>query len=97
MQCAKIKTPVESVTEGSKIASGILAEVERMVTTRQAGLEIAEDSVDPPELGSLLWFASGDNCKMVATANFSNGTKASENTVLPGARQSFAQAEIAFA
>ena len=49
-----------------------------MVTTRQAGLEIAEDSVDPPELGSLLWFASGDNCKMVTTANFGDGTKAGQ-------------------
>ena len=49
-----------------------------MVTTRQAGLEIAEDSVDPPELGSLLWFVSGDNCKMVTTANFGDGPKAGQ-------------------
>jgi len=47
-----------------------------MVTTRQAGFEIAKDSIDPAELGNLL--SSGNDCWMVAAANFGDSAKAGQ-------------------
>lgn len=50
MNGAEIEPSVEAVAECTEIAHGIFVEVEGMAATRQAGLEIAKDGVDPAEL-----------------------------------------------
>lgn len=47
----QIEAPVEAIAERCEVARGVFLEIEGMVATGQAGLEIAEDGVDPLELG----------------------------------------------
>ena len=56
---AQIKAAIEAIAERCEVTSSVLLEVERMVATREAGLEIAQDSVDPFELRHVLGLASG--------------------------------------
>ena len=89
MERAQIEASVEAITERRKIASGILLEVESMVATGQAGLEIAEDGIDPAKLGHLFGFAAGHDCWAMAASGFGTAPKQarpSENTMLLGAR-----------
>ena len=44
---AQVEPPVEAIAERGEVACRVLSKVERMVATRQTGLEIAEDGVDP--------------------------------------------------
>jgi len=69
VQCAQIETPIEAVAERRKIASGVLLKVEGMVATRQAGFEIAQNGVDPLELGHLLGLAPGHDGGLVTAAS----------------------------
>ena len=58
MQCAQIETPVEPIAERCEITCGIFFKVETVVATRETGLEVAQDGVDPFEFGHLLGLAS---------------------------------------
>lgn len=49
MQSAEVESTVEAVGERRQVSSGILPEVECMIATGQAGLEVAQDGVDPLE------------------------------------------------
>ena len=75
MQNAQIETTVEAIAERRKVTSGVLLEIERMIATRQTGLEIAENSVDPLELGNILRLASSHHGRLMATASLGYGTK----------------------
>ena len=78
MERAQIKAPVEAITERGEIASGVLLEVEGMVTTGQTGLEIAEDGIDPAKLGNLLRLAASHDHRVMAASGFGDGAKASQ-------------------
>ena len=47
-----------------------------MVATREAGLEIVQDGVDPFELGHVPWLAHGHNRGMLGATGCSDGTNA---------------------
>ena len=66
MQRAQVKSSVEAIAERRQITRRILSKVERMAGTRQAGLEIAKNGVDPFELGHVFGFASGHNRGLMA-------------------------------
>lgn len=63
----EIESSVEAIRESGEIPRRILLEVERMVTTGQTGLEIAEYGVDPLEFGHVLRLTSGDHRRPVRT------------------------------
>lgn len=50
MKRAQVETPIEAIAERCQVTSGVFGKIEGMVTTRQTGLEITEDGVDPLEL-----------------------------------------------
>ena len=54
---AQIESAVESIGERGQVSRSIFAEVERMVTAAQTGLEVTEYGVDPLELGQVLRLA----------------------------------------
>ena len=79
MERSQIEALVEAITERRKIPSGILLEVESMVATGQAGLEIAKDGIDSAELGHLFGFAaSRHDARAMAASCFGDGAKASK-------------------
>lgn len=79
MQRAQVKPSVEAIAERGQITRRILPKVERMVGARQAGLEIAENGVDPLELGDLFGFAAGHDRGLMATACLGDGPEARQS------------------
>jgi len=57
----QIEAAVEPVGEGGEVVGGVFAVIERVVGTCQRPLEIAQNGVDPSELGQLAWFAVTDD------------------------------------
>ncbi|MGK0173360.1 MAG: hypothetical protein ACI9W2_005107 [Gammaproteobacteria bacterium] len=47
VQGREIESLVEAISERGEVSSSILSEVERMITTGQAGFEVSEHRVDP--------------------------------------------------
>ena len=64
---AQIESAVESIGERGQVSRSIFAEVERMVTAAQTGLEVTEYGVDPLELGQVLRLALADNGRLMRT------------------------------
>ncbi len=79
MQSAQVKASVEAITERGQVTSRILPEVERMAGAGQAGFEIAENGVDPFELGYLVWLASGHDRGLVATTGLGDRPEAGQS------------------
>lgn len=77
-QCAQIETPVEAIKERREIARGILLTLERMEATRQTGFKVAQDSVDPVEVGHILGLTPGHDGGMMGTTGFFPGAKAGQ-------------------
>ena len=75
---AQIKAAIEAIAERCEVTSSVLLEVERMVATREAGLEIAQDSVDPFELRHVLGLASGHYGGLMAATGIRHGTEAGQ-------------------
>ena len=75
---AQIEAAIEAIAERCEVTSSVLLEVERMVATREAGLEITEDGVDPFELRHVLWLASGHNGGLMAATGIRHGTEAGQ-------------------
>lgn len=75
MHNAQVETPVETIAERRKVASGIFLEIERMIATRKTGLEIAENRVDPLDLRNILRLASSHHGRLMATAGLGDGAK----------------------
>ena len=61
MQSAEIESTVEAVGKRRQVSCGVLSEVEGMIATGEAGLEIAQDGVDPLELRQVFRLSSGDD------------------------------------
>ena len=75
-QAVQVEAPVEAVGEGAKIAAGVLAELEGLVRAADCGLQIAQDGVDPVELGHVARLALTDNDVGVGTAGVDHTGKA---------------------
>lgn len=58
------------------ISGGIFTEVERVMAPTQARFEVAENSVDPLELGQSFRFASADHRSFMDTSSGSNRAEA---------------------
>jgi hypothetical protein len=65
VKCSQVETLVEAIAERCDIPRGVLLKVAGMVATRNTGLEIAVDGIDPldrwksgsqRQLRSLTWF-----------------------------------------
>ena len=78
MERAQIKAPVEAITERGEITGGVFLEIEGMVTTGQTGLEIAEDGIDPAELGDFFGLAAGRDGRAMTASGFGDSAKARE-------------------
>jgi len=52
-QFGQVKTAVESISHGGEITLSVFSEFERMVGARSAGFQIAEQGIDPQELGQI--------------------------------------------
>ena len=76
---AQIEAPVEAITKRGKVACRVLSKVERMVATRQSGLEITEDGVDPLELRHLLRLAPGNDGRLVTATCLCDSPKAGQS------------------
>jgi len=68
MQRPQIEAAIETVREGAEISRRILSESESMVTTAQTGLEVAEQGVDPLELGHISGLSSAHDNRPVRTS-----------------------------
>jgi hypothetical protein len=65
--------------------SGVLTEVECMIATGQAVLEIAQDGVDPLELRQVFRLSSGDDGWLMDAPGFGDGAEAGETIGRDGA------------
>jgi hypothetical protein len=78
MQSAEVESTVEAVGECRQVSSGVLTEVECMIATGQAGLEIAQDGVDPLELRQVFRLSPGDDGWLMDAPGFGDGAEAGE-------------------
>ena len=78
LQSADVESAVEAVGECRQVSSGMLAEVECMIATDEAGLEIAQDGVDPPELRQVFRLPSGDDGGLMDAPGFGDGVAAGQ-------------------
>ena len=65
----EIEAAVEAIRDPAKVALGVLSEIEAVVSPAAAGLEIAENGVDPLEYGQLIGFARPDDGRLVDAAD----------------------------
>ena len=78
VQGAEVEASVESIREGGEISGRIFSEGKRAVAACKACFEIAQDRVDPLELGHVLGFASGHDGGFVRAAGRSDGAEAGQ-------------------
>ena len=58
---------VEAEAVAAQVAPGVLLKVEGVEGSAEAGLEVAQQGVDPPELRQVVWMlAAGDDSPVVA-------------------------------
>jgi hypothetical protein len=88
MQSAEVESTVEAVGECRQVSSGILPEVECMIATGRAGLEIAQDGVDPLELRQVFRLSSGDDGWLMDAPGFGDGSEAGQTIRRHGAARS---------
>ena len=91
------KEPVEAEALAAEVAPGVLVNVECMEGAVQAGLEVAQQGVDPTELRQVVWVLPPVTIALwwqpaVLTAR--KQARASESTWQPGARWSLDQSAI---
>src|SRR5512137_353141 len=53
-----MKAPVKPINKCTEVASSVFGEIERMVSTTQAGFEVTQNRVDPVEFWQILGLAS---------------------------------------
>jgi len=78
VQRPEVESAVESVGESREVLSAILSKGKRVVATRKAGLEIAQDRVDPLELWQVLGLSPGNDGRLMNAAGVGNGVEASQ-------------------
>lgn len=78
MQRTQIEASVKSIGKCAQISGCIFAEVEYMMTPAQARFEVAENGIDPLELGELFRFSSGDHGSFMRTSCGSNRAEAGQ-------------------
>lgn len=70
-----METPIEAIREGGQIARALLGEVERVVRPAEAGLEIAQNGVDPTEFRHIFRLAGADDDSLVLTPRLRHSGK----------------------
>lgn len=75
-QGLKIESAVEPIREGAQVVSGVLGEVEGLVSAIDHGFQVAQHGVDPGELGQLARLARAHNDVGVSAARFDDAGKA---------------------
>lgn len=78
MDSAQIEAPVDTIANCSMVTCSILLEIDGMVTTHQTGLGIAQDSLDPQELGCIPLSASRHHGLVVVALGLVHGGKADQ-------------------
>ena len=74
----EIEASVEAVGEGAEIAAGVFAELERLVRAGDRGLQVAQDGVDPVELGQFARLALADDDVGVGASGIDDAGKATQ-------------------
>jgi hypothetical protein len=46
-----MEAPVKTIYKRTEVSSSVFGKIERMISATEAGFEIAQNSVDPVELG----------------------------------------------
>ncbi len=84
---SQIESAVESVGEGSQVMACVLVVLQRMKSTGQRGLQVAEHCVDPLELRQIAGLESADDQRQVATSSIGHRREAAQPIAdHPGAR-----------
>ncbi len=78
IQCAEIESAVESIGKRGEIRGCVLCESECMVTPSEAGLELAQYGVGPPEFGQRLGLSPADDGRLMKASRRADGVKAGQ-------------------
>lgn len=73
---AQVEATVETVGESGQIALAVLAELQRVVSAGQHGLEVAEHRVDPLELGQVARLEATNDSRHVDAPRLGDGGEA---------------------
>lgn len=82
---AQVESQVEAVGEGAEIAGRMLGEIEGLVSRADGGLQVAQDGVDPGELGQLAWLALTDHDPGVRATRIDDASRARQAIATHGA------------
>jgi hypothetical protein len=77
-QVAQVESMVEPVGKGCEVGLGVLAKLQRLVGAGQRGLEVAQHSVDPLELGQVTRLERPHHLGRVGATRLGNGSKAGQ-------------------
>ena len=80
----QVKASVEAIGESGEVACGVLRVSESVVSADQGGFEVAQDGVDPFELGHVARLAIADDDGLVCAAGLSDGGKAGQTVAQDG-------------
>lgn len=73
-----MKAPVKPVGKGGQVAGCVFGEIKCMISPAKAGFEIAQNRINPAELGNLIGFAQADDDGLVATTRGHHPGKAGQ-------------------
>lgn len=85
MQSTEVESTVEAVGKCRQVSSGVLSEVQSLIATGQAGLEIAQDGFDPLELWQVFRLSSGDDVWLMDAPGFGDRAEAGQTIGRHGA------------
>ena len=84
---SQVESAVEPVGEGGQVMACVLVVLQRMKSTGQRGLQVAEHCVDPLELRQIAGLESTDDKRHVATSSIGHRREAAQ----PGSAQKAAK------
>lgn len=87
-----MKSSVETIRKCGQVARSVFAEVKSMVSPGEAGLEIAQDGVDPKEIRQFPGLSASGHGSLVMTARFGHSCEAGE----PVGKHGATRAELGF-
>ncbi len=77
-QFAQLESMVEPVRKGCEVGLGVLAELQRLAGACQRGLDVAQQNVDPLELGKVTWLERPHHLGNVGATHLGNGSRAGQ-------------------
>lgn len=78
-QCPEVESTAESVSEASQVRVRVLAELQAVMGAGDRAPEIAQNRVDPVELGQLLWLGTTHHDRHVQALGDRHASKARQS------------------